>query len=33
VGVSTNIIEASFIALTDSIECLLMRHAHRPSED
>ena len=24
VGVSTNVIEASFIALTDSIDCLLM---------
>ena len=27
VGVSTNILEASFIALTDSIDCLLMHHA------
>lgn len=27
VGVSANILEASFIALTDSIDCLLMNHA------
>ena len=29
VGVSTNIIEASFIALTDSIDCLLMHRTGR----